>query len=125
MAPAAIVAATRLVMPGRRAFVSFDPKRTPTPKGTRMIKAVKFVSVFVTDQDAALDFYTQKLGFSIVTDQPMGPGARWIELRIPGADTGIVIAKPMMPDHRVGIVMNMAFAADDVQKTYEELAARG
>lgn len=90
-----------------------------------MIKAVKFVTVFVTDQDAALEFYTQKLGFTIVTDQPMGPGARWIELRIPGADTGIVIAKPMMPDHRVGIVMNMAFSADDVQKTYDELAARG
>ena len=56
-----------------------------------MIKAVKFVSVYVSDQDRALAFYTQKLGFTVVTDQPMGPGARWIELRIPGAETGVVI----------------------------------
>ena len=90
-----------------------------------MIKAVKFVSVYVSDQDAALAFYTQKLGFTVVTDQPMGPGARWIELKIPGAETGVVIVKPMMPEHRIGGFMNMSFVADDVQRTYDELSARG
>ncbi|HEX8395758.1 MAG TPA: VOC family protein [Longimicrobium sp.] len=90
-----------------------------------MIRAVKFVSVYVNDQDVALDFYTQKLGFTIVTDQPMGPGARWIELRIPGAETSVVIAKPMMPEHKVGVFQNMALVADDVQKTYDELVDRG
>lgn len=90
-----------------------------------MIKAVKFVSVYVSDQDRALAFYTQKLGFTLVTDQPMGPGARWIELRIPGAETGVVIAKPFQAENIVGAFMNMAFVADDVQKTYEERSARG
>jgi lactoylglutathione lyase len=90
-----------------------------------MIKAVKFVSVYVSDQDRALAFYTQKLGFTVVTDQPMGPDARWIELKIPGAETGVVIMKPMMPDHRIGGFMNLSFVADDVQKTYTELSARG
>jgi catechol 2,3-dioxygenase-like lactoylglutathione lyase family enzyme len=90
-----------------------------------MIKGVKFVSVFVNDQDKALEFYTTKLGFSVATDQPMGPGARWIELRIPGADTRVVIFKPMMPDQKVGGFQPMVFMADDVQKTYEELAAKG
>jgi catechol 2,3-dioxygenase-like lactoylglutathione lyase family enzyme len=90
-----------------------------------MIKAIKFVSVYVSDQDAALAFYTQKLGFTVVTDQPMGPDARWIELRIPGAETGVVIAKPFRPENLVGAFMNMAFVADDVQKTYKELSARG
>ena len=90
-----------------------------------MIKAVKFVSVYVSDQDAALAFYTEKLGFAIVTDQPMGPDSRWIELRIPGAETGVVIVKPMMPEHRVGGFMNLSFLADDVRKTYDELSARG
>ena len=90
-----------------------------------MIKAVKFVSVYVSDQDAALEFYTQKLGFALVSDQPMGPGARWIELRIPGAETGVVITRPMRPEQAVGLFQNMAFVTDDVQKTYEELAARG
>lgn len=90
-----------------------------------MIKAVKFVSVYVSDQDRALAFYTHKLGFTVVTDQPMGPGARWIELKIPGAETGVVITKPMMPDHRIGGFMNLSFVTDDVQKTYDELSARG
>jgi predicted enzyme related to lactoylglutathione lyase len=90
-----------------------------------MIRSVKFVSVYVSDQDAALAFYTQKLGFTVVTDQPMGPDNRWIELKIPGAETGVVIVKPMMPEHRIGGFMNMSFVADDVQKTYDELSARG
>ena len=45
-----------------------------------MIRSVKFVSIPVRDQQAALEFYTTKLGFSIVTDQPFGAGGqRWIE----------------------------------------------
>lgn len=37
-----------------------------------MIQAVKFVSIPVKDQDQALNFYTKKLGFQILTDQPFG-----------------------------------------------------
>ena len=35
-----------------------------------MIKQIKFVSIPVADQNRALDFYTDKLGFTIITDQP-------------------------------------------------------
>ena len=90
-----------------------------------MIKAVKFVSVYVSDQDRSLTFFTEKLGFTVVTDQPMGGAGRWIELKIPGADTRVVIFKPMSPDQKIGGFKPMAFVADDVQKTYEELSARG
>jgi predicted enzyme related to lactoylglutathione lyase len=89
-----------------------------------MIKAVKFVSVPVRDQDRALAFYTDQLGFRVTTDQPMGE-QRWIELRIPGAETGFVLFTPTGHEDRVGGFMNMAFTTDDVQKTYEELSARG
>ncbi|MEY2526674.1 MAG: hypothetical protein QOE73_1445, partial [Verrucomicrobiota bacterium] len=44
-----------------------------------MIKQIKFVSVPVADQDRALDFYTEKLGFTIITDQPFDDKQRWIE----------------------------------------------
>ena len=37
-----------------------------------MIKSIKFVSVYVSDQDAALAFYTQKLGFTVVTTSRWG-----------------------------------------------------
>ena len=52
---------------------------------TTMIKAVKFVSIPVRDQEQALAFYTEKLGFQILTDQPFDTKQRWIELRIPGS----------------------------------------
>src|SRR5687767_3734642 len=126
MASAAIVTDSRLVTP---AFCRFHSARmsdgNSNVERTGMIKSIKFVSVYVSDQDAALAFYTQKLGFTVVTDQPMGPDARWIELKIPGAETGLVIARPFQPGNIVGAFMNMAFIADDVQKTYEELSARG
>ncbi len=44
-----------------------------------MISHIKFVSVPVRDQNRALDFYTEKLGFTIITDQPFDEKQRWIE----------------------------------------------
>ena len=45
-----------------------------------MIKAVKFASVPVTNQDRALEFYTEKLGLRVITDSPFDNRQRWIEL---------------------------------------------
>ena len=36
-----------------------------------MIKSIKFASIPVTDQDRALAFYTEKLGFTVFTDKPL------------------------------------------------------
>ena len=43
-----------------------------------MITKVSHICVYVINQDSAHDFYTNKLGFKIVTDAPMGPGMRWL-----------------------------------------------
>lgn len=87
---------------------------------------MKFVSIPVTDQDRAVAFYTGKLGFNVSTDQPMGEGGqRWIELRIPGADTRVVLVTPDGHEDRVGSFQNVAFLADSVEKTHAELAASG
>jgi len=43
-----------------------------------MITHLKFMSIPVRDQERALKFYTEKLGFRVATDQAMGPGRRWI-----------------------------------------------
>ena len=45
-----------------------------------MILGVKFTSIPGTDQDRALAFYTDKLGFRLVTDQPFSPAKRRIPL---------------------------------------------
>ena len=89
-----------------------------------MIKAVKFISIPTRDQDRALAFWTEKLGFRVVTDQPFGE-QRWIELRIPGADTRLVLFTPSGWEERIGGFTNITFVADDVQRTYDELSAKG
>ena len=55
-----------------------------------MITRVKFIGIPVRNQDAQLKFYTEKLGFQILTDQPLGQ-QRWIELKIPRAETAVVL----------------------------------
>ncbi|MCY3546880.1 MAG: VOC family protein [Gemmatimonadetes bacterium] len=56
--------------------------------------------------------------------QPLGD-QRWIELRIPGADTRLVLYTPPGQEDRVGTPSNVVFASDDVQATFRELAGRG
>jgi predicted enzyme related to lactoylglutathione lyase len=91
-----------------------------------MIKAIKFVSIPVRNQDKALDFYTKALGFGIVTDQPMGPGQqRWIELKVPGAESKVVLFTPDGHEDRIGTFQGVSFLADDVAKTHAELVQRG
>ena len=90
-----------------------------------MISHIKFVSVPVRDQNRALEFYTEKLGFTIITDQPFDDKQRWIELRIPKAETRVVLFTPEGQEDRIGSFSSLVFACVDVGKTYAELSARG
>jgi predicted enzyme related to lactoylglutathione lyase len=91
-----------------------------------MITQVKFISIPVRDQQRALEFYTQKLGFRIATDQQMGPGGqRWIELRIGKAETRFVLFTMEGEEGRVGSRMNCSLSCDDVDTTYRQFSERG
>ena len=88
------------------------------------IRGVKFVSIPVADQDRALAFYTEKLGFRVVTDQPFDEKQRWLELGIPGAETRIVLfsfGDALKP----GELVNVTFWTDDVEGTAQELKSKG
>ena len=90
-----------------------------------MIRKMKFTSIPVRDQDRALEFYVGTLGFTLQTDQPMGPGQRWIEVRPPKGETGIALFTPPGHEDRIGTFTGISLECDDVQKTYEELTAKG
>lgn len=90
-----------------------------------MIKAIKFVGVPVTDQQRALEFYTTKLGFRVVTDQPFNDTQRWIELAIGRSGTGIALFTPPGHESRIGTFTGISLVADDVKATARELAAKG
>jgi len=55
------------------------------------ISEVRTVGVPVADQDRALSFYVDTLGFDKRVDAPAGPGRRWIEVAPPGAATTIAL----------------------------------
>ncbi|MGA3262141.1 MAG: VOC family protein [Bryobacteraceae bacterium] len=90
-----------------------------------MIKRIKFLGIPVRDQDRALKFYTEILGFRLLTDQQFSESQRWIELSIPGADTGISLFTPEGHEDRVGTFVNTSWEVDNVDKTYAELQGKG
>jgi predicted enzyme related to lactoylglutathione lyase len=89
-----------------------------------MIKHLKFASIPTADQQRALEFWTGKMGFKVMTDQPMGK-QRWIELGLPGAQTGIVLFTPEGHEDRIGTFFNGSFHCDDIDHTYRQLTERG
>jgi predicted enzyme related to lactoylglutathione lyase len=90
-----------------------------------MIKRIKFISIPVRDQKRALDFYTDKLGFTIITDQPFDEKQRWIELRVPKAETRVVLFTTAEDEKRIGTMMNLSYECDDIDATYDQLTQRG
>ncbi len=90
-----------------------------------MIKQIKFISIPTADQNRALRFYTEKLGFTIITDQPLAGKQRWIELRIPKAETRVVLFTAEGDEKRIGSAMPMSYACEDIDESYKELVKRG
>lgn len=90
-----------------------------------MVRGIKFVGVPVNDQDVALKFYTESLGLKVVTDQPFTEKQRWIELKIPGADTGIALFTPEGHERRIGEFQSISFWCDDLFATADVLKKKG
>ena len=65
------------------------------------ITQVGTVIVPVSDQDRAIEFYTQTLGFELRTDTPYGDGDRWVDVAPSGADTTIALVPPPLATNRV------------------------
>ena len=89
-----------------------------------MITRLKFVSIPTRDQERALKFWTEQMGFEIATDQPLGE-QRWIELKIPRGETGIVLWTQEGQEDRIGTFFNGSFSCDDIEFSYRQLSERG
>ena len=95
-----------------------------------MIKGVPLTGVFVNDQEAALDFYTNKLGLEKIQDEPYGEGTRWIT--VSPAETRIrIILKKAEKEHEKAMVGRsdgapvLTLGTDDIRAAYEWLRQRG
>jgi predicted enzyme related to lactoylglutathione lyase len=90
-----------------------------------MVRGIKFVGIPVRDQDVALNFYTKALGLKVATDQPFNDKQRWIELLIPGAETGVALFTPEGHEKRIGEFQSISFWCDDVFATAKVLKSKG
>ncbi|HTW41321.1 MAG TPA: VOC family protein [Solirubrobacteraceae bacterium] len=94
-----------------------------TAAGTH-IDQLATVMVPVSDQDAAIAFYTLKLGFEKRTDVPMGEAMRWIEVAPPGAASTIAIV-PAREGETVGVETRIALETTDIDADHASLKAQG
>jgi len=103
-----------------------------------MITKLNVTSVFVLDQDEALEFYVDKLGLEKGNDVQQG-SYRWLTVRAPGnaGGTEISLERPGPPTHddataeqlrelvTKGALNGIVLLTDDVRKLYETLRERG
>jgi catechol 2,3-dioxygenase-like lactoylglutathione lyase family enzyme len=88
------------------------------------ITQVGRVMVPVTDQDKAIEFYTKKLGFSLVADVPYGEGERWVEVALPGGGANIALA-PATGRFQPGGMTGISLGSKDPRADHAELKANG
>jgi catechol 2,3-dioxygenase-like lactoylglutathione lyase family enzyme len=91
---------------------------------TTNITAVGTVMIPVTDQDRALEFYVEKLGFEKRADIPFGNGERWVEVAPVGATTTLALTLPRAGDP-TGVDTRVAFTTTDVDADHSDLRAHG
>jgi catechol 2,3-dioxygenase-like lactoylglutathione lyase family enzyme len=93
-----------------------------------MITKVTHASIWVTDQDEALRFYRDQLGFKVVSDDSTSmPDYRWLTVAPPHDDFEIVLNLATTPEQRAGIGRQGIFVLNstDVQADYAALKAKG
>jgi catechol 2,3-dioxygenase-like lactoylglutathione lyase family enzyme len=81
------------------------------------------VIVPVADQDEAIAFYTDKLGFSLVADVPFGEGERWVEVAPPGGGAAIALVPPQ-GEYRPGRMTGIALVSNDPRADRVELRGK-
>lgn len=95
-----------------------------------MIKDVPLTGIFVNDQHAALEFYTNKLGLELVQDEPYGEDARWITVSPVGSGTEILLKKAEKEHEKAMVGRSdgapvLTLGTDDVRAAYKTLRERG
>jgi predicted enzyme related to lactoylglutathione lyase len=102
-----------------------------------MLTSNNLSSIFVLDQEQALEFYTRVLGLEVGSDVDLGV-MRWLTVRVPGTDREILLERPGAPAHDEATAESirdlvskgagggwLAFTTDDVHATFEKVVAAG
>jgi predicted enzyme related to lactoylglutathione lyase/GNAT superfamily N-acetyltransferase len=125
---------------GFRPLEEFPELWDPHNPALQMIKSIRpatveLVTIVVDDYDRAIDFFVHTLGFDLIEDAPAETSAghpkRWVVVRPPGAQTGVLLARADGADQsavvgnqvagRVGFFLRVA----DFDATYDRLVSSG
>ena len=91
---------------------------------TRLSK-IGTVIIPVSDQDRAIEFYVETLGFEKRLDVPFGDGYRWVEVAPADAATTIAIVPPPPGKPTGNVETGIALNTDDVDADHADLQAAG
>ena len=96
---------------------------------------LELVAVVVEDYDPAIEFFVDTLGFDLVTDEPAvtndGRPKRWVVVRPPDAETGILLARADGDEQAAAVGNQVAgrvgffLRVDDFDAAYEKMTAAG
>jgi catechol 2,3-dioxygenase-like lactoylglutathione lyase family enzyme len=102
-----------------------------------MITNISLITLYVTDQDEARDFYVNTLGFVERADVTLGEGFRWVTiahpdqpelevtLMVPGPPLDGDMAQAIERSLAKGTMGGFGLRTDDCRKDYAELSAKG
>ena len=94
-----------------------------------MTSHIHSTTVFVSDQERALDFYVGALGWEKRQDNSFGEGQRWLTVAPPGAETAVVLGHPsaygLDESAAGGSDCRISLSTHDIEADYAELSGRG
>nr|PZN66289.1 MAG: bleomycin resistance protein [Sphaerobacter thermophilus] len=96
-------------------------------KGSLMIAYVHSATIIVSDQEKALDFYVNTLGFEKVFDNQLDPNMRFVTVVPPGAQTQVALGLPSWYEdgRKPGGYTGISLITRDIDEAYKTLTERG
>ena len=88
------------------------------------MKSISIISIPVTDQQAAKEFYL-KLGFTLLVEAPFDKGQKWVLLAFPGQEAVSISLVTWFDNMPAGCINGFVINTDDLDKDIEELTAKG
>lgn len=95
-----------------------DPDAQSPADGTAT--RIASISIRVADQDAGIRFFTEVLGFNLVSDVEALPGARWVELSLPDSEVTMAL---LPPDSEIPIAIRLE--TPDAEAAYRRVSDAG
>ncbi len=97
-----------------------------------MDQHLALITLLVKDYDEAIDFYTNKLGFKLIHDQPLDDGKRWVVVQPPGSGTAsLLLAKADREEQHKAVGQQtggrvfLFLYTDDFYRDHQRMLRRG